>query len=57
VEINASHLNPATAGEVLAEVRPVKIGKKVQVWDIKISQDQRLICQSRLTTMTVKLRM
>ena len=55
VEINASHLAMARGGVVEASVKPIKIGKKVQVWDIKISQKQRLICLSRLTTMTINI--
>ena len=56
VEINASHLSMARSGELIGEVRPLKIGKRVQVWDIKISQKEKLVCQSRLTTMTINLR-
>jgi 1,4-dihydroxy-2-naphthoyl-CoA hydrolase len=56
VAINASHLAMARNGEVLGEVHPIKIGKTVQVWDIKISQEEKLICLSRLTTMTINLR-
>jgi 1,4-dihydroxy-2-naphthoyl-CoA hydrolase len=56
LEINASHLAMAVDGEVLGEVRPIKIGKKVQVWDIRITQEEKLICQSRLTTVAINRR-
>jgi 1,4-dihydroxy-2-naphthoyl-CoA hydrolase len=53
VEINASHLAPARDGKVIAKVTPVKIGKRVQVWNILISQQEKKICICRLSTMTV----
>lgn len=56
VEINASHLRPVREGTVIAKVTPIKIGKKVQVWNILISQQENEICICRLTTMTVALK-
>ncbi len=55
VEINANHLSPAKAGEVIARVEPVKVGRRLQVWSIDIRQNDRAICISRLTTMTLAL--
>ena len=53
VEINANHLRPVKDGEVIAEVKPVKVGKKLQVWRIEITQADKLVCVSRLTTMVL----
>ncbi len=53
IEINANHLSTAKSGEVVARVTPVKVGRRIQVWDIIIRQADRKICTSRLTTMTV----
>ncbi len=54
VEINANHLRPVIKGLVFGKVSPIKIGKKVQVWSIEITDEtNRLVCVSRLTTMTV----
>ena len=52
VEINANHLRPVKEGEgfVIAKATPAKIGKKIHVWEIKITDDKdKLICTSRCT--------
>lgn len=50
LEINANHLRSVTTGFVTGVARPVHIGKKTQVWDIRISSDAgELVCISRLT--------
>ena len=55
VEINANHLSAAKSGQVIASVKPIKLGRRLQVWSIDINQDDRPICISRLTTMTIAL--
>ncbi len=55
VEINANHLKSAKSGYVTATVRPVKIGRTLHIWDIKITNDNKdLVCVSRLTIMVLK---
>ena len=50
IEINANHLKSARDGWVYGKATPIRIGKKIQVWNIKISNDSgELICVSRLT--------
>ncbi len=50
VEINANHLKRVTTGWVHGKAEPVKIGRKIQVWEIKIlNDDDELVCISRLT--------
>ncbi len=52
VEINANHLSAATEGSVYGKVTPIKVGRKLHVWNIEIYDDNnKKICISRLTTM------
>ncbi|WP_236980245.1 hotdog fold thioesterase [Membranihabitans maritimus] len=56
IEINANHIRSARNGIVKGKVTPIKIGRQIQIWDIEIKDEKnRLVCKSRLTTMTVKL--
>ena len=59
VEINANHLSSAQEGDaVKGTVKPIKIGKRLHVWEIKMFRsDGRLICVSRLTVAVVEKRM
>jgi 1,4-dihydroxy-2-naphthoyl-CoA hydrolase len=57
VEINANHLRSATSGKVTGRVTPLRIGRKLHVWNIDIKDEQdRLICVSRLTIAVVAQR-
>ena len=50
LDINANHLRPVKNGYVHAKASPIHIGKKTQVWEITITDDnQKLTCISRLT--------
>jgi 1,4-dihydroxy-2-naphthoyl-CoA hydrolase len=50
LEINANHLKSARDGYVKGIARPVHLGKKTQVWEIKIYNPQdQLTCISRIT--------
>jgi len=54
VELNCSHLKSARGGYVYGKVSPVKIGRKIQVWQIDIKDEkERSICVSRLTIMVL----
>ncbi|MCO6488020.1 MAG: hotdog fold thioesterase [Phaeodactylibacter sp.] len=54
VEINANHLRPATEGYVTGRVAPLRVGRKMHVWNIEIKDEAgRLICVSRLTIAVV----
>lgn len=54
LEINANHVRPIPAGVVYGTARPLHIGRKTHVWDIKIvNEAEQLICISRLTVMIV----
>ena len=54
VEINCNHLRSARDGWVYGTATPVKIGRKIQVWNIEIkNDDEKLVCVSRLTLAVV----
>ena len=56
-EINASHLRPKRAGGTLRAVgTPVHAGKRSQVWQVKIEdEDGKAVCAARCTVAIVDL--
>lgn len=50
-EINANHIRPGLTGDVItARGTPVSQGRRSQVWDIRLhNQDDKLVCISRCT--------
>lgn len=56
LEINANHLKSAREGFVSGVATPIHVGKKTQVWEIRISNEkQELICISRITLAIIDL--
>lgn len=55
-EISASHMRPVPYGQkVTATAKPLMLGKRSQVWDIKIYNDQgKISCISRLTMAVIE---
>lgn len=54
VEINANHLLAVRAGTVTGTARPLHVGNRTQVWEIRIENETgRLCCVSRLTLAVV----
>jgi 1,4-dihydroxy-2-naphthoyl-CoA hydrolase len=50
LEINANHLKSVTQGFVTATCRPLQLGNRVSVWDIRITNDAgTLTCICRMT--------
>ena len=50
MEINANHLRPVRSGWVTGTARPVSLGRRSQVWEVRIVDDHdRLVCISRCT--------
>lgn len=50
IEINANHLRTVRDGEVRATARPLHLGRRTQVWEIRIVDEAaRLVCAARLT--------
>ncbi|MCH7731329.1 MAG: hotdog fold thioesterase [Candidatus Marinimicrobia bacterium] len=55
LEINANHVKSVRNGWVYGTAKPVHIGKRTQVWDIRITNaEDELVCTSRLTVSVVK---
>lgn len=49
-EINANHIRPVSSGWVTATVTPASLGRRSQVWEIRIVNDAgKLACISRCT--------
>jgi len=54
-EINANHLRGVRSGRVTGTARPIHIGNRSQVWEIRIEDEKgRLACISRLTMAVVE---
>ena len=54
-EINANHVRAVRSGRVTATARPIHLGGRSQVWDIRIEDEKgRLACVSRLTLAVVE---
>ena len=55
-EINANHTRAVSKGFVIGTARPVHIGKRSHVWEIRITDEQeRLVCISRITMFVLEL--
>jgi len=55
LDINTSHLKKVSEGMVKGIARPVHIGRKTHVWEVKIfNNNDQLISQSRLTMFVIK---
>jgi 1,4-dihydroxy-2-naphthoyl-CoA hydrolase len=49
-EINANHVRAVMDGFVIGTTRPLHVGKRSHVWEIRIADEQdRLVCISRIT--------
>ena len=49
-EINANHVRSVRSGLVTGTARPLHVGRRSHVWDIRIEDEaRRLVCISRLT--------
>jgi 1,4-dihydroxy-2-naphthoyl-CoA hydrolase len=49
-EINANHVRAVTDGFVIGTTRPLHLGRRSHVWEIRIADEQdRLVCISRIT--------
>src|SRR6267154_344716 len=50
LDINANHIKSVREGFVVGRVKPVHIGKKTHVWEIRITTEkEELVCISRIT--------
>lgn len=54
VEINASHLRGVTRGRITGTARPLRVGRKMQTWEIRIEDAHgELVCMSRLSVTAI----
>jgi 1,4-dihydroxy-2-naphthoyl-CoA hydrolase len=57
LEINANHIKGVRSGYVIAVARPLHVGQRTQVWEIKIHNEQKeLVCVSRITMSVIDKR-
>jgi len=50
LEINCNHVRSVSDGVVYGTARPIHVGGRTQIWDIRIVDErERLVCISRLT--------
>jgi len=55
IEINASHLKAVKDGWVFGRATAVRIGRKIQVWEIDIEDEkENLVCKSRLSLAVIE---
>ena len=50
IEINANHLKAVKTGWVFGKAKAIRVGRKIQVWEIDIkNENDDFVCKSRLT--------
>lgn len=55
-EINANHIRGVASGFVIGTARPIHLGRRSHVWDIRIVDERdKLVCISRLTMAVVEI--
>ena len=51
IEITANHIKSISKGYVYATAKPINLGKRIQLWEIRVTdQDDNLISICKLTT-------
>ena len=54
-EINANHVRAVADGFVIGTARPLHLGKRSHVWEIRIADERdRLVCISRITMFVIE---
>lgn len=57
LDINANHIKSVREGTVTGRTTPIHIGKRTQVWEIRITNEQQeLVCISRITLAVIDKR-
>tara|TARA_A100001011_G_scaffold285042_1_gene295535 strand:- start:42 stop:458 length:417 start_codon:yes stop_codon:yes gene_type:complete len=49
LEINANHIKSVKSGEVNGITNPIHLGRSTHIWEIKLYNNSKLTCISRLT--------
>lgn len=54
IEINANHVRAVRDGVVTGTALPVNVGRRIQVWEVRITDEKgRIVCISRCTVAVV----
>lgn len=54
IEVNANHVRQVKLGQVIkAKAEPEHIGRTTQIWNVKITCEEKLACTGRITLMVV----
>lgn len=54
IEVNANHVRQVKLGQVVvAKAEPEHIGRTTQIWNVKITCEEKLACTGRITLMIV----
>ncbi len=57
LDINANHIKAVREGFVYGRTTPLHVGKRTQVWEIRITNEQKeLVCISRITLAVIDRR-
>ena len=55
IEINANHLKAVKIGWVFGKATAIRVGRKIQVWEIDIkNENDDFVCKSRLTLAVIE---
>ncbi len=55
LELSANHLRPVTSGIITATARPLHIGKRTHIWEVRIENEKgKLICFAKMTNMVME---
>ena len=55
IEINANHLKAVKSGWVFGKAYAIRVGRKIQVWEIDIKNENDVfVCKSRLTLAVIE---
>ena len=54
LEINANHIKAVTNGLIIGKTQPIHIGRSTHIWEIKLFNNDKLSCISRLTMAILK---
>ena len=55
IEINANHLKAVKTGWVFGKAKAIRVGRKIQVWEIDIKNENNdFVCKSRLTLAVIE---
>lgn len=56
IELNASHVRSMSSGTLTATAHPVRIGRRIQVWAIDLTDDEgRMICAARCSLAVIDI--